>query len=236
MQTGSGGNASKQAAADGDTFPYLGASGKMKLAMSRAHLLIPIVLFAFSSPLCAWYKAKEIQIKPAKEYAVHQAFQNLVIAAYPYETEKKTREIFDTKKLHQANYMPILIVIENNNDFAIALDESDILLLDAEGGQESPIDFIKILLQISRKKSKNPYPDPSDISNIKDKKMLADFERKAFREKMIAPHDKDYGVVFYRLPVNGNLEGLRLYLPEIFNVGNDEQLMFFEFELDGIKR
>ena len=202
--------------------------------MSRAQLLIPIVLFASASPLCAWYKAKDIQIKPAKEYAAHQAFQNLVIAALPCETEKKTLEIFDTKKLHQSNYMPVLIVIENNNDFAIGLDESDVLLLDAEGGQESPIPFIKILLQISRKKSKTPYPDPS--GRIKDKKMLADFERKAFGEKMIAPHDKDYGVVFYRLPVNGNLEGFRLYLPEIFNVGNDEQLMFFEFELDGAER
>ncbi len=208
----------------------------MKLAMSRALLLIPILLLASASPLSAWYKAKDVQIKPAKEYAAHQAFQNLVIAAYPYETEKKTLEIFDTKKLHQSNYMPVLVVIENNNDFAIGLDESALLLIDAEGGQESPISFIKILLQISRKKSKNPYPDPSDVNRIKDKKMLADFERKAFGEKMIAPHDKDYGVVFYRLPVNGNLEGFKLYLPEIFNVGNDERLMFFEFELDGAQR
>ncbi len=204
--------------------------------MTSAKLLIPIVLFASASPLCAWYKAKEIQIKPAKKYTIHQAFQNLVIAAYPLETEKKTLEIFDTKKLHESNYMPVLIVIENNNDFAISLNESDILLLDAEGEQESRIPFVNILLQISRKKSKNPYPDPSDLSNIKDQKMLADFERKAFGEKMIAPHDKDYGVVFYRLPVNGNLEGFRLYLPEISNVGNDEPLMFFEFELDGAER
>ncbi len=208
----------------------------MNSAMVRAKLLIPIVLFASASPLSAWYKAKEIQIKPAKEYAAHQAFQNLVIAAHPCETEKKTLEIFDTKKLNQSNYMPVLIVIENNNDFAIGLDESDVLLLDAERGQESPIPFIKILVQISAKKSKSPYPDPSDVNRIKDKKMLADFERKAFGEKMIAPHNKDYGVVFYRLPRDGNLEGFRLYLPEIFNVGNDEQLMFFEFELEGAQR
>ena len=208
----------------------------MNSAMVRAKLLIPIVLFASTSPLSAWYKAKEIQIKPAKEYAAHQAFQNLVIAAHPCETEKKTLEIFDTKKLNQSNYMPVLIVIENNNDFAIGLDESDVLLLDAERGQESPIPFIKILVQISAKKSKSPYPDPSDVNRIKDKKMLADFERKAFGEKMIAPHNKDYGVVFYRLPRDGNLEGFRLYLPEIFNVGNDEQLMFFEFELEGAQR
>ena len=208
----------------------------MNLAMTSAKLLIPIVLFASASPLSAWYKAKEIRIKPAKEYDIYQAFQNLIIAAYPCETEKKTLEIFDTKKLHQSNYMSILIVIENNNNFAIGLDESDILLLDAKGDQESPIPFIKILLQISRKKSRNPYPAPANVSSIKDKKMLADFERKAFGEKMIAPHDKDYGVVFYRLPANGNLEGFRLYLPEIFNVGNDEPLMFFEFELDGAER
>ena len=205
-------------------------------AMTRAKLLIPIVLFASASPLCAWYKARDIQIKPAKEYTAHQAFQNLVIAAHPYTTEKQTLEIFDTKKLHRSNYMPVLIVIENNNDFAIRLDESALLLLDAEGEQESPISFIRILLQISRKKSKNPYPDPSDLSNIKDQKMLADFERKAFGEKMVAPHDKDYGVVFYRLPADGNLAGFRLYLPQIFNVGNDEPLMFFEFELDGAER
>ncbi|MEJ2083098.1 MAG: hypothetical protein P8Y94_13235 [Acidobacteriota bacterium] len=47
----------------------------------------------------------------------------------------------------------------------------------------------------------------------------------------IAPGSTDHGVIFYRLPAGGNLEGHRLYLPEIVNRTNNARLMFFEFDL-----
>ena len=206
----------------------------MKTAMTAVRLLISFTLLFCHSSLLAWYKAQDIQIKAAKEYIAHQEFQKLIIAAYPCGTEKKTLELFDTKKLHKHYYMPILIVIENHNDFAITLDESEIVLLDPDGGQEHPIPFEDVVVRIDQKKSKVPFPT-GDLSRVKDKKLLADFERKAFGEKMIAPHDKDYGVVFYRLPADGDLGGYRLYLPQILNLSNDEPLMFFEFALDGVE-
>jgi hypothetical protein len=200
---------------------YLG--GPIVLAIL---LLLPSQLYA--------YKIKEFKPKPAKEYAAFQDFQNIVLAASPRLTEEGVMELFDTKKLLERKIMPVVLVVENNNDFAIRLHESEIYLVNADGTRARAIPFPEVLMKISGKRGAvsgtTPRPDVI-LRQIGDKKMVEDFEHKSFGEKLVAPHDSDYGVLFFPVPEDGSLVGSRLYIPEVYNITKDEPLMFFEFEL-----
>ncbi len=198
----------------------------------RGRLIALAVLLLVSSVLYA-YKIKEFKPKPAKEYAAFQDFQNVVLAASPRLTEEGIMELFDTKKLLERKIMPVVLVVENNNDFAIRLHESEIYLVDHDGARVKAIPFPEVLLKISGKRGVSGSSTRPDIllRQIGDRKMIEDFEHKSFGEKLVAPHDSDYGVIFFPIPDDGSLAGSRLYIPEVYNITKDEPLMFFEFEL-----
>ncbi len=188
------------------------------------------MLLAATFPLWAGYKIKEPSIKAALEYPAHQDFQKLVLAAQPFLTEDESLELFDTKKLYERNIMPVLVVVQNNNDFAVRLESQDIYLIDKNETNVPSIPYEEVLVRIALKNPRGAEPQIL-IRQIKDKNLLADFEHKAFGKKLIAPHDSDWGVVFFPRPDDSDLQGYRLYFPEIFNMANDEPLMFFEFRL-----
>ena len=179
--------------------------------------------------LFAGYTIKDINVQPAGEYPSHQSLQKVVIGARAFDTEAEILSVFDTKKLYQKQIMPVLVVIENNSDFAIRLSASDIYLSD-DGVNRRSIPYAKVLLDIAKKK-KGAYSSHDDIllRNIKNKNMVADFERKSFGEKLIPPYGSDFGIVFFEL-IQLNA-GTRIYIPNITNLETQEYLMFFEFDL-----
>ena len=178
------------------------------------------------------YKAVEIEIQSAKEYPSHQEFQNLIIAAYPCGVRGKACQLFDTNKLSKAGVLPVLIVVENNNDFAVELDGQAIFLVDSEGVQHRSLDYLDVLVRINMKKPpRTPTTKEVLARKVSGKEMFVDFQRKAFGDKLIAPHDSDYGIVFYTLRSSqSDLSGSRFYFPTIYNFSTKEPLMFFEFE------
>ena len=196
--------------------------------MRRTGLTGGILLLAFNL-LVAGYKIKNIEIKPAGEYASHQSLQNVVIGARPFNTEEEILSVFDSKKLYQRQIMPVLVVVENNNDFAIRLSGSDIYLSDS-GVNRRSIPYAKALLAIAKKK-KSSYSPHEDVllRDIKNKDMVADFERKSFGEKLIAPYGSDFGIVFFELIQL--TAGTKIYIPNITNLETQQYLMFFEFTL-----
>ncbi|MFZ0428781.1 MAG: hypothetical protein WAO20_11745 [Acidobacteriota bacterium] len=200
--------------------------------LSRARTAAVVCVLLLAVPfLVAKYKIKEYEVRAPVEYSAHQAFQNLVVGAYPCNTQAKANELFDTDKLIEKGLMPVLIVVQNDGVFPVQIYERDIFLIDQEGHRNQPIPYTDVLLEINSKKSKSNMPNIKDLQKLVKREMLLDFEHKAFGEKMIAPGSTDHGVVFYRLPADGKLEGCRMYLPEIVNVTNNERLMFFEFDL-----
>ena len=193
-------------------------------------LVVSIFLLSGSIGL-AKYKIQDLHVKPAEEYHAHQDFQNIVVGAYSYETKAKTLELFDTDKLYQRRILPVLVAIENYNEFAIRIHEQDVVLIAGDGTHFPSLPYEVVLLHILNQPLTS-YSTQSDfLRKTVDKEMFLDFEHKAFGEKLIAPGGSDFGVVFYWLPKKENLPGARLYLPEIVNISDGEPLMFFEFEL-----
>ncbi len=198
-------------------------------------LMVPILVVSIFLPGgstgLAKYKIRDLHVKPAEEYPAHQDFQNIVVAAYSYESQAKTQELFDTDKLYKRRILPVLVAIENYNEFAIGIHEQDVVLIAGDGTHFPSLPYEVVLLHILDQPLTS-YSTQSDfLRKTVDKEMLLDFEHKAFGEKLIAPGSSDSGIVFYSLPKKENLPGSRLYLPEIVNISDGEPLMFFEFEL-----
>ncbi len=202
----------------------------------RSLTALAAILLLPSSLLYA-YKIKEFKPKPAKEYAAFQDFQNIIVAASPRLTDEGVMELFDTKKLLEKKIIPVVVVIENNNDFAVRVHESEVFLIDSAGARIRSIPFDQVLLRISGRREVSGSSTRPDVllRQIGDRKMVEDFEHKSFGEKLVAPHDSDFGVVFFPLPDTGDLGGTRIYLPQVFNITKDEPLMFFEFDLAKVK-
>ena len=205
--------------------------------MTRFYLLLAGQILAGSVAL--GYKPVEIRVKAANQYASHQEFQDLVIAADPCDTRYKARQLFDNDKFGKKRILPVLIVVENNNDFVVSLDGRAIFLIDSAGTRHRPMHYLDVLADLNNKRR----PPISTIeapgagrrsrkTKIASEEMLADFEQKAFGEKLIAPYTKDFGVVFFEIPWDGwDLSKSRFYLPEIYNFSAREPLVFFEFEV-----
>lgn len=205
--------------------------------MSGIYFLLAGQLLA--GALAPRYKPVEIRAKEARKYAAHQEFQNLIIAAYPCGTRHKARQLFDTDKFAKKRILPVLIVVENNNDFVVSLVGRTIFLIDSAGTQHRPMHYLDVLADLNNKRR----PPISEIeptvagrrgtrkTRLASEEMLADFEQKDFGEKLIAPYTKDFGVVFYEIPWDGwDLSKSRFYLPDVYNFSAKEPLIFFEFE------
>jgi hypothetical protein len=199
---------------------------------------VTCLLLALGLPvlLAGKYKIKDLQIKPAREYATHQDFQGVIIGAYACESESKTSELFDSEKFQRKSILPVLLVIENENDFPISIREEDIFLVDKFGAKEPRISFVDVLLRLSFDKA------PAHSSGEKqlllerkvNKEMYLDFETKSFAQKEIPSGAVDFGVVFFPRPTGGQLQGYSLYFPTVVNKATGEKLIFFEFQLGGL--
>ncbi len=203
--------------------------------MMRKFLCFTLLITFMSPAVSAKYKIREIQQRAAAEYSAHQDFQGIVIGADVGDTEAKTLEFFDTRKLYEKGIVPVLIVIENNNDFAIRIDERDIFLIHSNETKEALIPYPEVLLHITLDNPLSTYSSRPEIlfRRIRNKDMVTDFEHKAFDEKLIAPHSSDFGVVFFERPVDEDLSELRLFFPEVLNLTEQERLIFFEVRLVG---
>ena len=187
--------------------------------------------------LFAKYKVKPLQTKAASEYSTHQDFQNVVIGAQVANTEDETLEFFDEKKLHEKDFIPILIVIQNNNPFPIKVDEATIFLVVKDGSQKRTVSYLDVLLEIKLKKPRSNYSSSKEMlaKELAKEDMFNDFKQKAFGEKVIAPMSSEHGIIFYERPFEeeGDIPDFLLYLPEIVNASEGDALMFFELELKG---
>lgn len=194
-------------------------------------VILTLAILGISTGAAAKYKMKEIVVRPALEYPAHQESQSVTIAVRPCLTEAEILDILDTKKLYERRIMPVIVVIENRNDFAVRIDENDIFLIKPDGSTMPTLELQEVLLRVSLKKPLSSYSTREDILLSQSVKtdIRADFERKSFGEKLVAPHDSDYGVVFFDMPEEAS--GHRVFIPEIRNMRDGEKLMFFEFSL-----
>lgn len=182
----------------------------------------------------AKYKIKPLEVKPAAEYASHLTQQQITIGVFAADTEEKVLRLFDSKKVFESKILPVLIVVDNNNDFPLRIMIDDVYLIHSNGANERGMSFIEAFLNVLLNKPLSSYStDPRALANRyrnRNKELYDDFQHKSFGEKIIPPHDSDRGVAFFWLPEDG-IENCQLYIPELENMSEFEELMFFELPL-----
>lgn len=183
------------------------------------------------------YKVRQPQLKSPREYAAHQEFQGLVIAAEPFLSNKRIeKELFDTDKILDTGLFPLVLVIENGNDFSVEINLEATQLLSPDDEALTAVPYEDVLFRILKFQRRirpgyTPLPGniPQMVERHTDPKMLDDFAEKAPHAKWVDPQTTDFCVVFFER-VN-DLKGYRVYLPELINADDGSPLVFFEFEL-----
>jgi hypothetical protein len=176
------------------------------------------------------------EISP-EECPARQRSQDVIIGALPYVGQDAIRSLFDTKDLYKAGVVPILLVIRNENPFAVTMGARGASVTDSLGQRNPTIPYPNVVAALIQRRdvrtvSSGPVVDLSALKSGKTADLIEDFRNKSMDMERIPPDTTLRKVVFFRLGTDpAALDGALLYFGEIYNEDTAEELIFFEFEL-----
>jgi hypothetical protein len=174
---------------------------------------------------------KPFQPGHAADYA-HQVSEHVTLGAKSFDTEDLTAEAFGKKAdLLKYGIVPILVVVENQRDKSLDLQDMKVSLVASDGRHAEAMDpdDIQFLGGKKRRPSATPYPrlplpkkgNPLASPEIADR---------AFSAKMLPPNDSAKGFFFFEARPEA---GDKLYVTGIKDARSGQEIMYFEFGLDG---
>ncbi len=201
----------------------------------RWPLLIAILLLAIFA-----LAAKDFvppRVSPAKTYPAHDAHANegVTIAADPYDTAAKA-DIF-TQPFLRAGFLPINVIISNDNDTPVALTDVKLELVTANRSKIPPANSGDIQRRFTRtprgtQGPKVPLPIPRGAPKVAGKEALHEFEQARFMAKAVEPKTQQAGFFFFDISgISEPLAGAHLYVTGVSDSKGNE-LMFFDIPLD----
>jgi hypothetical protein len=174
---------------------------------------------------------KAFQPGHAADYA-HQVSDQVTLGAKSFDTEDLTAEAFG-KKADFLKYgiVPVLVVIENQREKSLDLQDMQVSLVAADGRHVDAMnpDDIQYMGGKKRRPSATPYPR---LPLPKKGNPLASPEvaERAFSAKMLPPKDSANGFFFFEARSE---PGDKLYVSGIRDARSGQEIMYFEFPLDG---
>jgi hypothetical protein len=175
---------------------------------------------------------KSFQAGRATDYA-HQQSDHVTLGAKSFDTEEQTAEVFGKKAdLLKYGIVPVLVVVENGGDRSVDLQDMKVSLVSSDGRHVDAMNPDDLQFQ---GKHKHPTVGPMPrlpVSLPKKGNPLASPEvaDRAFSAKMLPPKDSANGFFFFEArPEPGD----KLYVTGIRDARSGEEIMYFEFPLDG---
>lgn len=196
-------------------------------------LVILSIASAALLPLAALSADKTFQPGHATDYA-HQVSDQVVLGAKSFDTEDLTAEAFGKKAdLLKYGIVPVLVVVENQRGKSLDLQDIKVSLVSSDGRHVDAMNPDD--LQFAGGKKKHPTVGPMPrlpVSLPKKGNPLASPEvtERAFSAKMLPPKDSANGFFFF---VARPEPGDKLYVSGIKDARSGEEIMYFEFPLDG---
>lgn len=167
----------------------------------------------------------------ATDYA-HQVSDQVTLGAKSFDTEELTAEVFGKKAdLLKYGIVPILLVVENQRGRSLDLQAIKVSLVSSDGRHVDAMNPDDIQYFGNKRKRPNGVPLPP-IPLPKKGNPLASPEvaERAFSAKMLPPKDSANGFFFFEArPEPGD----KLYVSGIRDARSGEEIMYFEFPLDG---
>ena len=194
-----------------------------------------VVILSITSALMVGFAAfaadKAFQPGHAADYA-HQVSDQVMLGAKSFDTEDLTAEAFGKKAdLLKYGIVPVLVVIENQREKSLDLEDIQVSLVAADGRHVDAMnpDDIQFMGGKKKRPSATPYPR---LPLPKKGNPLASPEvtERAFSAKMLPPKDSTNGFFFFEArPEPGD----KLYVSGIKDARSGQEIMYFEFPLDG---
>ncbi len=171
---------------------------------------------------------------PATSYPTRQTISGVTVAAVALRSDGETEPAFGKVNPYKYGVLPVLVVIQNDSNRAIALEsiKVEFLFPDRDRVESTPAADLKY---ISGPSAPNVYAGPvpqSPVHISKGKKNpLAEWqiEGRAFAARMLAPKDSASGFFYFRATWQS---GATLYLTGLREPSTGKELFYFEVPLD----
>jgi hypothetical protein len=174
---------------------------------------------------------KPFQALAASEYA-HQAVEQVIVGAKPYDTQDLTAEAFGKKAgLLKYGVFPVLIVIENKRADSLDLRQLEVSLVGADGRHVTAVspDELPFLAKNGKRRPSGPsvalpVPLPKKKNPLAEDSIVA----RAFVAKMLPPGDSASGFFYFEArPESGD----SIYLNGLHEARSGKEIMYFEFPM-----
>ena len=175
---------------------------------------------------------KMFQAGHATDYA-HQVSDHVTLGAKPFDTEEQTAEVFGKRAdLLKYGIVPVLIVIENGRDKSLDLQGIKVSLVASDGRHVDAMNPEDLQFQGKhRRPSGGPVPGvPIPLPKRGNPFTTPEVSDRVFSARMLPPKDSANGFFFFEArPEPGD----KLYVTGIKDARSGEEIMYFEFPLDG---
>jgi hypothetical protein len=209
--------------------------------ISRGHFrrLSVLIFFLTASSVLAGYKARPWNIRGSDSYPARQTSEKVTIAVEPLFQDALAAQVFDKNDIVTRRIMPVAVIVFNDNDFPIEVDGASIELIRNDDRLRTliPPEVVHRLFSKDGKKAwiPNPLPRLPTIGVKSNDPALDDFDQKFFGRKVVMPHEKAGGFLFFKLQekedARAYLMPARIYIPKIARNDTGAELIYFEIDL-----
>jgi hypothetical protein len=202
----------------------------MKMALTRKWL---IALLSIAAASGGEKEKAPFKPGPVESYPFRQTIQGVTIAAAPFYSQPDVGEAFGKLDPTRYGVLPILIVIRNGSDKAIALDKLKLEFVtpDRESIEPTPANEVRYIRGARRPDAVTiPIPGmPPRVSRKKNPLDAWEIEGRAFAARMLPPKESASGFFYFQAFYR---TGCELFLRGLREAATGQELFYFEIPLD----
>jgi len=179
------------------------------------------------------------KVKPAGKYAARQKQGEITVAVKQFATDKDSKQAFGKAKPLKYGFLPVLLVITNDTDDALALEDLKVRLItsDREGIEPTSAEDLAYYQPSTRPKERPRYiPRVPGLGGPRVKKgplAKPEITGRAFKAPIIPPRGSASGFFYYETGTEGDpVSRATVYISGIRNLNTGRDLFYFEISLD----
>ncbi len=209
--------------------------------MTQASRTVAVILLCLAClPAVAVFAGEKERLLfrpgPVESYPARDSHDGITVAADPFTTREKTKEVFGKFDLLKAGYMPVLVVMANPTDKTVRMDDLLVKLVtrDRQNIEPTPGESVTMYVRGKTRKSdprKIPSPLPWPRSGKTDSGIEVQVHE--FSMRMLPAVGVATGFFYFDLGHRPDLlKGAKLFISNMTWAHNGQALLYFEVPLD----
>jgi len=171
---------------------------------------------------------------PAETYPARDSHDGITIAADPFHTREKAKQVFGKFDLLKAGYIPVLVVMSNPTDKTVRMEELSVKLVtrDRQTIEPTPGDSVMMYVRGKNRKEPRKMPSPLPWPGGKPPSGL-EVQVHEFSMRMLPAGGIATGFFYFDLARRPELlHGAKLFISNMTWAHNGQALLFYEVPLD----